>query len=435
VTRPQRVRRFWVSLACLGFLVASPAFPAGFQIMTQGARATGMGLAFAAVADDPTAIFYNPAGMGFQEHYSVELGSGFISKLNGKFYGTNPFPGDGANGSQHLTTFVVPNFYMVVPLLQDLNLGVGLFSPYGLGFRWDNTDNQWPGRFISTNAVIQTMDLNPVISWKLLPQLSIAAGADYRLSKVQLERNLGTFDPLTNSFVDTAYLKLNSSIWDNSGWGWNAAIMIKPAPTFSIGASYRSKIDVDYAGTATFTQIPTGNAVFDNIVASLLPSSPQSVSTTINFPASLNLGMAWVAQNTTVSIEADWTQWSDFHNLQINFTNPAIPSSDRVTAWQDSWAYRFGVEQRFGKWRLQAGYYYDNTPQPKVDAGPILADNDRMGYTFGFTYGTEKFSVNISDLYLTVKDQTTPYPNTDGFYGQYKKEAVNIAMFSLRFAF
>jgi long-chain fatty acid transport protein len=436
VTRPRRVRQLFVSLAALGFLIASPALPSGFQIMSQGARATGMGLAFTAVANDPTAIFYNPAGLGWQEHFSAEVAAGFITKLDGKFDGTNPFPGDGANGEQHLTTFFVPTFFGVLPLTRDINLGVGVFSPYGLGFRWDNTDNQWPGRFISTNAVIQTIDLNPVLSWRLIPQLSIAGGADFRLSKVQLERNIGTFDPLTSSFVDTAYLKLNSSIWDNSGWGWNAAIMIKPVPEFSIGASYRSSITVDYDGTATFTQISTGNAVLDAIVASRLPQGEQPVSTSIKFPATLDLGLAFViAKNTTISLEADWTQWSDFDQLQINFENPAIPDSDRITAWEDSWAYRVGVEQKFGKSAISVGYYYDNTPQPAVDAGPILADNDRDGYTIGFSYGTEKLSFNISDLYLRVRDRTTPFPNTDGFYGKYKDESVNIAIASLRFAF
>lgn len=37
-----------------------------FLLISPGARAPGMGEAFAAVADDATAAFYNPAGLGFQ---------------------------------------------------------------------------------------------------------------------------------------------------------------------------------------------------------------------------------------------------------------------------------------------------------------------------------------------------------------------------------
>ncbi len=434
--RPRRARQLFLFLAAAGFLAAAPAFPSGFQIMSQGAKATGMGLAFAAVADDPTAVFYNPAGLGWQQHFSSEAAFGFITKLSGEFEGDNPFPGVGSTGEQHKTTFFVPTFFGVVPLTREINLGVGVFSQYGLGFRWNNTDNDWSGRFISENARITSVDLNAALSWRLLPQVAIAGGADFRLSKVELERNNGTFNPVTSSIVDTADVKLNSDFWDNSGWGWNAGIMIKPVPEISIGASYRSSITVDYAGNATFTQILTGNAVLDGIVAARLPQGDQPAATEIKFPASMNLGLAFViAKNTTIALEADWTQWSDFAELLIDFENPAIPDLDRITAWEDSWAYRVGVEQKFGKHALRLGYYYDNTPQPLADVGPILADNDRNGYTIGYGYNTDKWGFNISDLYLKVKDRTVDVPNTDNFFGSYNKEAVNIAIASLRLSF
>jgi long-chain fatty acid transport protein len=427
-----------LSLAAAGLLAAAPAFPSGFQIMTQGPRATGMGLAFTAVADDPSAIFYNPAGIGFQDHFSVEMGAGFITKLTGDFHGDNPFPGIGANGDQHKTTFVTPNFYAVIPLTQDVKLGLGVFSEYGLGFRWNDPapTYPWPGRFVSDNAVIQSVDLNPVLAWRLTPEFSIAGGASYRLSRVQLERNNGTFDPLSNAVEDTARVKLNSSIWDNHGWGWNAALLFKPAQSFSIGASYRSKIGIDYTGDANFTQILTGNPLIDALVASRLPQGPQAVTTHIEFPGSLNLGMAFViAKNTTLSLEADWTEWSKFSQLNINFVNPAIPGLDRTTNWDDSWAYRFGVEQKFGNWAVRSGYYRDKTPQPASDVGPILADNDRDGFTIGFGYDVPKWGFNIADLYLKVKDRTiNTAPNTDGFYGRYS-ESINIAIASFRFSF
>jgi len=438
VTKPRRVRRLWLSLAAAGLLAAAPAFPSGFQIMTQGPRATGMGLAFTAVADDPSAIFYNPAGIGFQDHFSVELGAGFITKLSGDFTGGNPFPGDGANGTQHKTTFVTPNFYAVIPLTEDFKLGLGAFSQYGLGFRWNDPapSYPWPGKFISDNAVIQSVDLNPVLAWKLTPAVSIAGGADYRMSRVQLERNNGLYDPLSNAVDDVARVKLNSSIWDNHAWGWNAALLIKPAPTFSIGASYRSKIGIDYVGDANFTQIQTGNALIDALVLSRLPQGNQTVRTHVEFPASLNLGMAYViGKNTTISLEGDWTEWSQFSQLNISFDNPAIPPLDRTTNWKDSWAYRMGVEQKFGSWAVRTGYYRDKTPQPDSDVGPILADNDRDGYTLGFGYDTPHWGFNVADLYLHVHSRTIDsQPSTDNFYGHYS-ESVNIAIASFRFSF
>jgi long-chain fatty acid transport protein len=438
VIRPRRARHLFLFLVAAGFLAAAPAFPSGFQIMTQGAKATGMGLAFAAVANDPSAVFYNPAGLGWQQHFASEAGFGFITKVGGEFEGDNPFPGVGSTGTQHKTTFFTPTFFGVVPLTREINLGVGAFSQYGLGFRWDNPNNTWSGRFLSENARITSVDLNGALSWRLVPQVAIAAGADFRLSKVELERNNATFNPVSGSIVDTADVKLNSDFWENSGWGWNAGIMIKPVESISIGAAYRSSITVDYAGNATFTQILTGNAVLDGIVASRLPQGDQPAATEIKFPASINLGLAFViAKNTTIALEADWTQWSNFGELLIDFANPAIPDLDRITAWEDSWAYRVGVEQKFGQYAIRLGYYQDNTPQPLADVGPILADNDRDGYTIGFGYDTEKWGFNISDLYLKVKDRTVASSDvsTDNFYGTYLKEAVNIAIMSFRLSF
>ena len=217
MTRGHRVRfpRIVVTLFALAFLNALPAYPSGFQLMSQGAKAMGMGLAFTAVADDPSAIFFNPAGLGWQKHFEVDVGSSFLTKVTGDFSGSNPYPGVGVSENEHKTTFVLPTVYVVMPLTPQMNFGLGLYSPYGLGFRWDNAENcggncatnpvspsSFSGRFIGQNTVVQTADINPVFSYQFAPQFALAVGADYRLSKVMLEKNEGAINPFTNSVVD-----------------------------------------------------------------------------------------------------------------------------------------------------------------------------------------------------------------------------------------
>jgi len=435
VTRSRfRFHRISVSFAVLAFLAAVPAFPSGFQVMTQGARATGMGLAFTAVADDPSAIFYNPAGLGWQKHFEAQIGSEFLTKVKGEFEGANPYPGIGVHEDQHKTTFVVPNLYAVAPLTSEINFGLGINSPYGLGYRWDDAEN-FSGRFVAQNAVIQTIDLNPVLSFQATPEFAIAFGADYRVSKVQLERNQAGTNPFTQSIVDVAHVKLNSDVQDNHGWGWNAGIMFRPMPQFSFGAAYRSKIKMDYEGRATFEQRLTGNPVFDAAVAAQLPTGEHPVTTFIEFPASLNLGTAFTFPGEfLVSLEADWTQWSSFNALDIHFPDLVGRDLHRETDWKNSWAYRIGFEKKFSSFAVRGGYYRDKTPQPRADAGPILADNDRDAFSLGFGYNTDHWGIDIADLYLKVKDIDTRGVSHDRFYGIYK-EAVNIFAFSLRLAF
>jgi long-chain fatty acid transport protein len=437
VTRRGRVRcpGTLVALAVL-FLVATPAYPAGFSIFAHGAKPSGMGLAFTAVADDPSAIFYNPAGLGWQKHFSAQAGGSLLTKTEGDFEGANPFPGtEFGVEDQHKTSHLLPTFYAVVPLTPNINFGLGIFAPYGLGFRWDDAE-QFSGRFVAQNAVIRSADVNPVMSFQLAPSLAIAVGADYRLSKVTLERNRAAINPFTQSVVDVAHIKLDSEIQDNDGWGWNAGFLWKPMGVISLGVAYRSSIEIDYEGEGKFTQRLTGNAAFDAAVAAGLPQGRQDVAVTIEFPASANFGAAInLPADFLLSLEADWTEWSSFDQLLIDFENAAIPDLDRLTNWDDSWAYRAGLEKKWGSFAVRAGYYFDESPQPIEDVGPILADADRNAYTLGIGYHTERWGVDISDIYIDFeKRDTRGEENTDQFFGRYS-EAANLVAISFRLSF
>ena len=46
---------------------------AGSLIIPPGARSNGMGQCYGAIADDATAMWWNPAGMAFVEHHAIDL--------------------------------------------------------------------------------------------------------------------------------------------------------------------------------------------------------------------------------------------------------------------------------------------------------------------------------------------------------------------------
>jgi long-chain fatty acid transport protein len=199
--------------------------------------------------------------------------------------------------------------------------------------------------------------------------------------------------------------------------------MFKPFEELSIGAAYRSGINVDYEGTAQFIQRETGNPVFDALVAAQMPQD-QSVTTRIEFPSSINLGLGLqLPAGFLLALEADWTEWASFQSLIINF--PEQPSLDltRLTVWQDSWAYRVGLEKKLGEcWAVRAGYYYDNTPQPDFDVSVLLPDNDRDVFTAGFGYNTERWGFDFGALLIKFKDRAILLPPvTDGYYGTYSE--------------
>jgi len=417
------VPRLCLALAVAGLLVTAPAFPSGFQVMTHGARASGMGLAYAGVGGDPTAIFFNPAGIGWMNHMEGYVGLNFLTRTEAQVQGANPYPGEGVTEYAKKNWYFFPDGYAVLPLTNELNVGVGGFAQYGLGLKWENPNTTYTGQFISQNAVIQSLDTNMVFSYRLFPQLSIAAGVVYRFSKVQLERNQAAINPFTGAIVPVAHVKLNSELLSNGGWGWNVGLMFKPVEALSIGAAYRSSVDIEYEGEATFTQRPTGNAVLDALVLASLPTGNPPVATEIDFPSSINLGLGiQLPAGFLLALEADWTEWSTFQSLAISFPTLAGRDILRVTDWQDTWAYRAGLEKCFGEFALRVGYYYDNTPQPDFDVSPLLPDSDRNVYTAGFGYNTERWGFDFAALLIKFKERAilTP-PQTDNYFGTYSE--------------
>jgi long-chain fatty acid transport protein len=119
--------RFWFVSLVIVLIPASAAFAGGFQLNEVGARAMGMGGAFAARANDLSAMFFNPAGLAQQTGFGAYLGGTLIMPKSSY---TSPA---GTSTDMVSQTFFPPNGYLAYGLENGLSFGVGVFSPFGLG--------------------------------------------------------------------------------------------------------------------------------------------------------------------------------------------------------------------------------------------------------------------------------------------------------------
>jgi len=110
------MRRLLVVVAAL--LTSGAAFGSGFSIFEQGAKATAMGGAFAATADDPSAIFYNVAGIAQIRRTEFNVGGTAINFSNQFTGDANDTFASGSTGFYRRHTFIPPNAYVVVPIGQ-----------------------------------------------------------------------------------------------------------------------------------------------------------------------------------------------------------------------------------------------------------------------------------------------------------------------------
>lgn len=414
------------SLTCL---LSGQAFAAGFSIFEQGAKASGMAGAFAATADDPSAIFYNPAGIAQQREMAVLAGATFINFTN-EFTGdpNDPFT-SGTKGEFARHTFVPPNAYAVLPIGNNLTIGIGTFAAFGLRTDWEDP---WVGRFISRDADLKTVSVNPVIAWGT-DRFAVGGGIEYRRARVILNQNLALpfLNPFTGRVTDIGNARLASDYGDDIGW--NLGVLFKPTDRFRIGASYRADMDIDLEGEADFQQISTGNAALDAAVAATFPQDDQ-ISTTLPFPAIAMVGVAF-SPTERIDLEFDISHmtWGRFESLDVAFVNQPARSFSREQGWKDSSAYRLGANiEATPDWDVRLGAVYDENPQPTEAVSPLLPDADRVGATIGAGFHRGPWVVDGSLMILHFKDRSTQGRSREGFNGTYETD---ITLWSINFGY
>lgn len=423
-------RRIGLLISAALTMVSGVAFGSGFAIYEQGAKATAMGGAFAATADDPSAIFYNVAGIAQQRQTAFMFGGTAITFSN-QFTGdpNDPFT-SGTSGHYVRHLFVPPNAYAIVPIGKNLTFGVGLMTPFGLRTNWADP---WVGRFSSRDANVKALSLEPALAWQTSDgKLAVGVGAEYRRARVVLNQNIGAYNPFTQRIADVANAYLSSD-WD-SAWGWNAGVLFKPG-AWRLGASYRAPMDVKFGGTATFTQIPSGNAQFDAAAQALIPPS-QNVSTAIRFPSTANAGVAYTGWNNwTLEGDITHTTWSRFDSLAVDFLTTPSRNFVRVENWKDTWSYRIGANKDVTpEWSVRLGALYDQNPQPTNVVSPLLPDADRIGASFGVGWRHAGWFVDASEFLLHFKNRSTEGQSLEGFNGSYKTNA-NLISLNLGYRF
>lgn len=410
-----------LGLIALGALAPQPGLAAGFGIFEQGTKAMGMAGAFTAQADDGSALFHNVAGLAFQTERRYEGGATLIKGVEAEFVGANPFPGDDTFAEQELLAETPPHLYYVRPLRDGLTFGLGVNAPFGLTTEWQDPET-FPGRFLSTKAALRAIDVNPSMAFRL-GNFGLGIGATARFSDVELRRNAGIVNPFTASVVDVARVKLTSDF--ETAFGFNVGLLHKIGDSFSWGLSYRSKMKIEYAGEADFTQISTGNPQLDAVVAASLPVGQSvPIETEIEFPDMASLGLAFkITPSLLIETDVNWTGWSTFDEVPLTFLDQPELSSVLPQEWEDVYNYRIGVRFDLSPVsQVRFGYVYDETPQPDQSVSPLLPDSNRNGITFGYGHDGGGMTWDVAVMYLPFDERSTSV-NHNNYNGTYNTTA------------
>ncbi|MDR4508240.1 MAG: outer membrane protein transport protein [Candidatus Brocadiaceae bacterium] len=410
------------------FYATKNVLSSGFAIFTHGASALGQANSVIAHTDNPNTIFFNPALMNELEETQIELGTTIL-------FLSREFESD-ATGRSFDTgndIFYPSTFFITHAFNNKVSAGVGFFNSFGLETKWED---DWEGRYITTDTELQTFTINPVVSYKILPNVAFAIGVDF----LQLDATLESRMNFSGFGLPDAKREFEG---DGYGVGYNAGVYYDVNKHFSVGASYRSKIKVDIDGDTDFN-LPRGTP---SPLRTLFPSTDGKADITL--PQQVYTGICYKGfESFTLEGGLRWEGWSSYDELRIDFDKSIAGSKASVTDkdWKGTYTLNIGTKYRLNdSVSLLAGYMYGGNPVPDNTFDPIVADSNIHIFTFGSSIKYQRLKFDITYAYQKLegrnKNNAIDDDVSDGFLnaatsanGEYDSD-LHMIGFSLTYKF
>jgi len=263
---------------------------------------------------------------------------------------------------------------------------------------------------------------SPAISYKATDDLALAIGLDIAHQNLNLKK----FTPSSLDGSNAIETEVDGS--SDFNITPSLGLMYRPSEKVSFGVMYHFKKTMNFdEQDATLTAVDGTGAIFGNNVINGLGGSDQTISSEVNLPDILSVGLNYkFSEKFRTEVNYVRFGWSTFAKLDMDFTNDALDQEIHFN-YEDSWQIRVGAEYQIDeKYSLMGGYVRDTTPQPLVAVSPLLPDSDRNDYSIGLMYHGDKYDFSVSYMAVVGEDRTNiengePVRNTDDYpFGTYK---------------
>jgi long-chain fatty acid transport protein len=363
-----------------------------------GARAIGMGGAFTAVADDPTAVWHNPAGTAIYGDNVFYLG-GELLLLNRSY---TP-DAQSQLGQQGITTKLhensAPLFAPVIGASTRFGFGksaptrfafsILAYDPYGGSISYNATDLTAKNRVQGLQSTqILDFELTPTLAYQVSDAISVGAG---------LRIGINSF-----SVNDTESAFAANLSGSGVGIGATMGIMLRPHKMVQIGAVYRSPLSASISGSGPLTL--TGQQAMN-----------KDFSLYISWPQSAGLGVSvFPFKRLMASVQADWTAWSSVQTLTVDLGG--LPQVKQMR-YNDTYSIHAGLQGVITRWLVaRLGYTFDSSAIPDRTMRRENIDSDKHVVAAGL--GVHVWKLFFDGAFETVLPGTRvvaqPLPNAAG---------------------
>ncbi len=405
------MKNFILSLAVLGTFTSAMA--EGYQVNSLSARQGGMGHTGVAQKLGAESMYFNPAGLGFMENTAD-----FTAAINGVM----PTATATVNGKDYTTDNKVSTPILInaaFSIYDNLKAGISFYTPYGSSINWGEN---WAGAVLNQKVSLATYTIQPTVSWRITPALSVGIGLNMAWGSVDLYKGLvcpSTLDIMLAAmgndyrFGNTIPASVNLKGTSGFGWGFNVGAMYDINSQWTAGASFRSKMNM---------KVKSGDASlsYANDIARGVLQSSLDVLNKANFKAEmpmpyvLSFGVAYKpVPKLLLALDAQLTGWSAYKSLDIEFLD------DKLTAYNqhldkdyhNSWTLRLGAQYGLtDRLDLRAGFIADFTPVDNMHYNPETPGMTKLEPSAGFSFRPyHGLSIDFSMLYVagTGKDNAS----------------------------
>ncbi|MGF1699156.1 outer membrane protein transport protein [Photobacterium makurazakiensis] len=384
--------------AALTLGMSASTMAAGFQLAEYSA--TGLGRAFAgeaAMADNASAQFRNPAMMTYLEGTQISMGAIYVDP-NIDVEGDLSVMGNqitSTKASDIAHSAVIPNFYLSHRINEQWAVGLAFSTNYGM-------ETELSGDFLGTlfgnQAKVMSVEINPNVAYKINDQFSIGGGVRYVMGEGHFGASVPTNLPTTGiDQVDQIVGQIKGQDLkymegDDAAWGWQLGAAWQVNPDHRIGVNYRSAVDLTLEGEASGA-----------LYGGTLPGSMD-----LTLPATAEIAsFHQLTDKLAMHASFNWTDWSSFEKLVAVIPgHPSSPDLIKEENWEDNYRFAVGATYQYtNKLALRTGVAYDTSAVNDEHRTQTIPETDRLWLSMGAGYQwSQNLSFDAGFTYIFAKD-------------------------------
>jgi len=488
------VRVSAVSLA-LVLLLSLPVAASGFEALGVGAKATAMGGAFRAVADDWTAAYYNPAG--YADMLDNQLGGNlalfsYRNEITPKYKWGGQYETGIINGLPGYNVDEILNnpsagLALRFPVFGESVVGLSAYQPFDYNVRWNlyrnlrtyNDSLILPANQYQNNFDVVAFQLTAAREY-IEEKLSLGVGlqllrADLLYTGVLFRDNPYLARDPEWPYADRPYEKITQ--WmsnDGMGWGFgfNLGAKLKQSERLTLAATVAVPLDITVKGESALefympkieireAGFPPSGTVEDMLTAGGKIVDSADYEAILSLPPSFGIGLAYRAhEQLLLTVDAEYTLWSRFDGLSFEYTNhrglrgPADTAADmrefftadiaNAVDWSNTVQLMAGLAFDYSDYvTLLSGFSMDQSAARKDEQfHPLFFDlGTSLSFSGGLLVHFERWDLGVSTGYTHYPDATVEDledndgdGNPDNFAGAYKG-ATYQTVFSFNYRF